>query len=255
MAVTNRSTKFERHVVPATPLGRGKVHLYDLVRNASFMALLWVAYAAARGVTADDYVIAAHNAESIINFQQSLGLPSEALVQEALQSQTWLIRLANYYYLLVHFPVTIGFMVWMWFNHRSKFPRVRNSLIAMTAVGLVLHVVYPLKPPRMMAGFIDTASVFGPDPYQLGISDGANQIAAMPSLHVAWALLVAVALISTTSSSVRWFSLAHPIVTVAVVVLTANHYWVDAVVAVFIMAAAWQLTHPTYRIPILSTVD
>ncbi len=80
------------------------------------MVLLWVAYAAARGLTADDYVIGARNAESIIDFQQRLGFPSEALFQEALQSRTWLIKSANYYYLIVHFPVTIGFLVWTWFK-------------------------------------------------------------------------------------------------------------------------------------------
>jgi hypothetical protein len=255
VAVTNRPIELAKRATPPALAVRGKHHLYDFARNVSLMVLLWVAYAAARGLTADDYVIAASNAESIMNFQQRMGLPSEALFQEALQSQTWLIKLANYYYLIVHFPATIGFLVWTWYNHRAKFSRIRNSLISMTAIGLVLHVVYPLTPPRMMAGFIDTARVFGPDPYKLGISDGANQIAAMPSLHVAWALLVALGLIWTTSSSVRWFSLAHPLVTVGVVVLTANHYWVDAVVAALIVAAAWQLTQPTYRIPLFSNRD
>jgi hypothetical protein len=97
---------------------------------------------------------------------------------------------------------------------------------------------------RMMAGFIDTAAVVGPDPYALGISGGANQLAAMPSLHVGWAVLVALGVVWIGSSARRRLILVHPIMTLAVVVLTANHYWIDAIAAVAIVGAAWHLTHP-----------
>lgn len=213
-----------------------------LIRNALLLGSLWVAYAAVRGLTAGDFATAANNAEAIISLQHNLGLPSEATLQQAVLGYTWLIKAANFYYLLAHFPITIAFLVWTWRNHRSKFGRVRNALIATTGVGLAVHLVYPLKPPRMMRGFVDTASLIGPDPYELGISSGANQLAAMPSLHVGWALLVALSVIWISSSSMRWLILVHPIVTVAVVVLTANHYWTDAIAAVMIVGAAWMFT-------------
>jgi len=97
----------------------------------------------------------------------------------------------------------------------------------------------------MMAGFVDTAAVIGPDPYELGISGGANQLAAMPSLHVGWALLIALGTIWISTSNARWLALAHPILTLAVVVLTANHYWADAIAAVVIVVAAWRFTGPS----------
>ena len=137
----------------------------------------------------------------------------------------------------VHFPVTVGFLAWAWPTNRSKSTRIRNAFI--TSTGLVTHVIYPLKPPRMMEGFVDTGALLGPDPYDLGISTGANQLAAMPSLHVGWALLIALGTIWIGISSTKWLALDHPILTLAVVVLTANHDWVDAIAAVAIVAVAW----------------
>lgn len=218
----------------------------DLARNAALLAVLWVAYAIVRGITAGDLGAATENARAIIDLQHTLGFPSEAALQAALLDQQWLLKGANLYYLGVHFPITVGFLVWAWRNHRLEFARVRNALIATTSAGLLIHVVYPLKPPRMMEGFVDTAAVLGPDPYELGISGGANQLAAMPSLHVGWALLIALSTIWIGTSRAKWLALAHPILTLAVVVLTANHYWADAIAAVAIVIAAWRFL-PTNR--------
>lgn len=214
----------------------------DLARNAALLAGLWVAYAIVRGITAGDMAEATVNARAIIDLQHNLGLPSEEALQGAFLDAPWLLKGANIYYLGVHFPITVAFLAWAWRNHRSRFARVRNALIATTSAGLLIHVIYPLKPPRMMAGFVDTAAVIGPDPYELGISGGANQLAAMPSLHVGWALLVALGTIWLTTSKAKWLVLAHPILTLAVVVLTANHYWADAIAAVALVTAAWLLT-------------
>lgn len=204
--------------------------------------MLWVGYAIARGITAGDLATATQNSRAIIDLQQSLGFPSEAALQATLLDNPWLLKAANLYYLGVHFPVTVGFLAWAWCTNRSKFTRIRNALILTTSAGLVIHVIYPLKPPRMMDGFIDTAALLGPDPYELGISGGANQLAAMPSLHIGWALLIALGVIWIGTSTTKWLALAHPILTLAVVVLTANHYWVDAIAAAAIVAVAWLFT-------------
>lgn len=219
---------------------RSTVHI-DLARNVALFGGLWLAYAAVRGVAAGELATATQNAHSIIDLQQAIGLPSERALQSAVLETRWLLRGANFYYLGVHFPLTVGFLAWAWGRHRSEFTRIRNALIVTSGVGLVIHVLYPLKPPRMMDGFVDTAAVFGPDPYELGISNGANQIAAMPSLHVAWALLVALGCISIGTTKARWLAAIHPTVTLAVVVLTANHYWADAIAAVAITVVAWRL--------------
>lgn len=213
--------------------------LGDLVVNVSLLGLWWLAYRAARGLTSDAVTTAFDNAVDILAFQEWLGLPSERTLQQALLQRTTVIRAANAYYLFVHFPATVLFLAWMWLRHRAHFDRVRNTLIAVTVVGLVGHVIYPLAPPRMLSGFVDTGAVIGPDPYDLEISSAANQIAAMPSLHVGWALIVALGVIWVLDSAWRFSVLAHPVLTVFVVVVTANHYWIDAVVAVLLVVPVW----------------
>jgi hypothetical protein len=223
----------------------------DLARNIALISLLWLAYAAVRGITAGDLVTATENAHSIVELQAAVGLPSEQAIQQAVLDHTWLLRSANVHYLAVHFPLTVAFLGWAWRRHRASFARIRNALIATTSVGLVVHLAYPLTPPRMLRGFVDTAAILGPDPYDLSISAGANQLAAMPSLHVGWALLVALGIVSVGTTRLRWVALLHPLITLAVVVITANHYWTDAIVAVAITSTMWHLSgrfHPTARL-------
>ena len=100
----------------------------------------------------------------------------------------------------MHFPSMIVFLVWVMVRKIEWMPQVRASLCLATFSGLIIHLLFPLMPPRLMVsyGFIDTAKVFGPDPYSLGIAKAANEFAAMPSLHVGWALLIA--LCSNTNS-------------------------------------------------------
>ena len=108
---------------------------------------------------------------------------------------------------------------------------------------MVIHVAFPLAPPRMLEGYVDTLRVFGPSIYPEDPSRSvANQFAAMPSLHFGWALMVAVGIIVLTSSRYRWWWLAHPAVTLLAIVATGNHYLLDAAVAAALAAAIGDLT-------------
>jgi hypothetical protein len=101
-----------------------------------------------------------------------------------------------------------------------------------------VHLVVPLAPPRMLAlsGLADTGRLYGPEVYGSPSSDPlSNQYAAMPSLHVGWALAVAITLIVATRGRWRWLWLAHPLLTLLVVVATGNHYWLDGLVAIAIL--------------------
>lgn len=213
----------------------------DLICNAALLAALWVFYATVRGVTADEFTEAMRNAGEVLRLQEALGLPSELAFQQSLIDRTGLLKAANVYYMVVHFPATFLFAVWIWTRHREKYSRVRDTIISVTAIGLVLHLLYPLAPPRMTSGFVDTAARFGPNWYDFSVSETANQIAAMPSLHVGWALVVAFGTIWLLESRWRWLSLLHPAITLGVVVVTANHYWIDAIAAVGLVAVVWFL--------------
>ncbi len=212
-----------------------------LALNAVGLGALWFLYSAVRTLTADSFSVARENADRLIEFQNAIGLPSEAVVQRFLLDYEWLVRSANVYYFAAHFPAMLLFLLWAMFAKREFMPRIRWALIGSTMAGLVVPLAFPLAPPRMLrlSGFVDTASLFGPDPYALGIAKAANELAAMPSMHVGWALLIAMAVISVSSSRWRWAILAHPLITTGVVVVTANHYWTDVIAGAALATLGW----------------
>ena len=211
--------------------------------NLATFGLLWLGYSTVRRITADSTKIAADNAVNLVKFQDWMGFPNEATLQGWFIDSEVLIKIANTFYFVMHFPSMIVFLVWVMVRKIEWMPQVRASLCLATFSGLIIHLLFPLMPPRLMVsyGFIDTAKVFGPDPYSLGIAKAANEFAAMPSLHVGWALLIALAAIRILKTPARWLMLLHPILTTIVVVITANHFWLDIIVGAILALAGWQL--------------
>ncbi len=230
--------------------------LIDLARNAALLLVLWFVYSWVRSHTSDNWTGAYQNATGLLSWQQAVGLPSEAIVQDVFLSYPRLIKAANRYYMWVHFPLTGAFLIWTWFRHYAHFKIVRATLVSVTVAALGLHILFPLAPPRFMTsqGFVDTGLRFGPSPYELSASQAANQIAAMPSLHVGWALLVALSVIAISKHRLRYLILIHPLVTFSVVVVTANHYWSDGFVAAALVLALWALFRRRY-VPRLNAVS
>lgn len=229
----------------------------SLLMNAIGLGVLWLLYSAVRTVTADSFGLARDNADRLIAFQERLGLPSEAIIQSSLLDYEWLLRSANVYYFAAHFPSMLLFLLWGLFLRREAMPRIRWALIGSTMAGLLVHLAFPLAPPRMLSlsGFVDTARIFGPDPYALGIAKAANELAAMPSMHVGWALLIAMAVISVSRSRWRWLILAHPLLTTAVVVVTANHYWTDVIAGAALATVGWWVAGIVRPVPDLDVID
>lgn len=182
------------------------------------------------------------NALDVWHLERAAGLPDEATLQHAaLAWHSW-ITWANAYYVRVHFPLTGLFLAWVWIWHRHDgWSRVRLVVVVSTAAALVVQIVYPLAPPRLTpaTGMVDTMAIFGPDAYPDQAGTGfANQFAAMPSIHVGWALLVAWGVIWIGRSRWRWLVLIHPLFTTAVVIVTANHYWLDCLAGAAVVALA-----------------
>ena len=176
----------------------------------------------------------------ILHWQDWLPLPSELTMQRWVLPHGWLVQACNVFYAAAHVPAMIALLVWLFAWHRERYRPVRNVLAITTAVCLFGHLV-TVAPPRLLpgAGFVDTAllynqSVYGPP--GAGVSD---QLAAMPSVHVLWAVLVGVAALWATRSRWRYLVLLHPLVTMFVVAVTANHYWLDGLVAVVLIPPAW----------------
>jgi hypothetical protein len=173
------------------------------------------------------------------DLQRELHLPSEVAVQQMILPHPLIVQFANVYYAAAHVPVMILFLVWLFVRHRPRYPQLRNALALTTAACLLIQLI-PVAPPRLIPdlGVIDTPllyhqSVYGP------IGTGiAAQLSALPSVHVAWALLVGIGAVMVSDSRWRWVILAHPILTCWVVVATGNHYWVDGILAGLLLAAA-----------------
>ena len=175
--------------------------------------------------------LAFDDAELLLALQKNLLLPRERTVQGWFLEHEGLLTAMNVFYVSVHFPATVAFLVYLWVRRPAVYGWARTALVSTTMVALLLHVTFPLAPPRMMPGFVDTMAVHGPTAYGAGTESVTNQFAAMPSLHAAWAIVVGAVLFTAVRRPWRWLFLLHPAVTCLVIVVTANHYWLDIAAA------------------------
>lgn len=181
------------------------------------------------------------HADGVWSFERAVHLPSERSLQDLMLHSETLVHTANYLYATVHFPAMVVFLGWMFTKKRAHYLWIRRAIVIQTMLALIGHLFFPLAPPRLLPGdgMVDTAAVYGPAVYGRPDSDSmANQFAAMPSLHVGWALAIAVGLIAAYRSRWRWLWLLHPLVTMLVVVGTANHYWLDCLVGSALLGVA-----------------
>jgi hypothetical protein len=168
----------------------------------------------------------------IWNLERTLHLPSEHMLQGWILPHPLLVQAANLYYDTMHFTVLIIFLVWMFTRHRDSYARWRTVLALLTASCLLIQFL-PVAPPRMVpgTGMVDTAMLYGQSVYGSIGGFQPDQLSSMPSVHVGWAVLVAVAVCSVTKSRWRYLAVLHGVTTVLVVVVTGNHYWADGIVA------------------------
>jgi hypothetical protein len=133
---------------------------------------------------------------------------------------------------VAHLWLTLAVLVWLWVRRREAYSRKRTVLVGVNVVGFAVFWLWPVAPPRLQPGFVDVvAATHAWSSWHSGaLATRANQLAAMPSLHVAWAVWVALALRQTRPG--RWgpaIGTAHVALTVAAVVATGNHYTLDVV--------------------------
>lgn len=182
---------------------------------------------ATRRTVADDHAL------GIARLEQRLGIDVEAALNRWLAPQGMLTTLANYEYALGYLLVAAMLIVWAGSRRPRDYPFVRNSFVFLNLVGMAVFLFYPVTPPRLLPqlGLVDTVRqgrTFGSwgSPWM----EYANQLAAMPSMHVAWVLWVSVMLAQL--NAMRWVQLvsaANVAVTTVVALATANHFVLDAV--------------------------
>jgi hypothetical protein len=179
------------------------------------------------------------NGRAVWNIERALHLPSEVSLQRALIDIGPVMEFLHAFYTIVHVPALIACLVWLFTFHRDRYPSLRTTLAITTGACLLIQLA-PTAPPRMYPhlGFVDSAQEYGQSVYGKIGTGIADQLSAMPSVHVAWAAFVALAVILASSSRWRWWILAHPALTIVAVTVSANHWWLDGVVAVVLLFLA-----------------
>jgi len=206
-----------------------------------FIGIAYSLYSLVRNAVPEHERPALRRAADVLHLESRLHFAIEHSVNAFVAGRDVLAYLCNYYYATLHFVVTIAVMVWLYRRHPLRYRQLRSVLMATTLVALAGFWLYALAPPRMLAnrGFVDTIVTFhtwgswGSN----GVDSASNQFAAMPSLHIGWALWCAVVVVRLSSRS--WLRVAaalYPLMTLFVIIGTANHFVLDAVGGVAVVA-------------------
>ena len=226
-----------------------------LLEVAGFAALYFL-YDRARDAVAGSGRVALDNAKDLVTVERWLWLYHERTMQRWVLPHHWLVSFWNIYYGTIHFVMPVVALAWLYHKFPRRYVVWRNTLLWMLGIGLVCFWLYPLMPPRLMPhqyGFVDTPSKFfnfgpqvpvhfrpdnTPDPRSL--KEFGNLFAAMPSLHVGWSTFCAVSLFPIIRRRwIRVLLVAYPCTVIFGIVVTGNHWILDAVGGWIVLAAGW----------------
>jgi hypothetical protein len=199
-----------------------------------------VAYLGVRAITGSDVDAAHRNADGILRFEGALGLRWESSVQQLVLDHPTVMRAFNAVYVWGFWPLVITALVVLYRADRTRYLVLRNAVFLSGLVGLAVFAAFPVAPPRFLDGFTDTVAELSGQGGVAHPSKFANEYAAMPSFHVGWTLLAVVALLPVLRSN--WWraaALGYAALMTVTVVVTANHYVVDAVAGIAVSLAAF----------------
>ncbi len=214
-------------------------------RELAVVMLLYGTWQYIRQLAITKTVGATQNARRLWDLEQDLHMPSEVSLQKVFIDNKPIMQFLNIYYGGVHVPAAGALLIWLFWRHRDRYSSVRTTFALTIAGCLTIQALVPMAPPRFLPdlGFVDAGLKYHLSVYGRGGSGVSNELAAMPSLHVGWSVLVGVAVVVISTSRWRWLALLHPFFTIASVTITANHWWLDGVVAAMILVLAWAIQH------------
>jgi membrane-associated phospholipid phosphatase len=220
-----RAGQLAAKVMPRGPL--------DAARQWLLFAGAYYVYRIVRGMVDGHPNIAYQHARDIVDFERSLHSFFEVDLQRWAIDNSFFIHVANWMYVNSHFLVTTTFLIWLYIARNHAYYFVRNMFIIAMVFALVGYVLFPAAPPRFLPewGFQDTVEDFFGNGAAQTASVLYNPYAAMPSMHVAFALMIAVPafqLVKHRVLKVLW--LLYPLLVTFVVISTGNHFWLDAAV-------------------------
>ncbi len=203
----------------------------ELLKQIILVGCAVLLYFAVRGQTEGAESAALENGRRILDWERRLNIDIERTLQSWNAKWRSTTTLSNWVYIWLHWPVITATLIWLHRNRRYQYLLLRNAMFISGAIGLAIFIRFPVAPPRMLPGFVDTVAELSTSYRILQPPALVNKFAAMPSLHVGWNLLIGVALFNASRSRVvRLFAVAGPVLMTYAVVVTANHYVVDAIV-------------------------
>jgi len=217
--------------VPFMALGRGR--RFSGRREAALGLGVYATYLLVRrlAVTEEGRRLAARNAERIVALEQRLGLHVEPELQGLLLPRRRLVAVLNVAYVTLNVGLTVGWLIRLFQRRHPDFHRLRRSAVLATLGAQPVFLFFPVAPPRTLDHFVDTiADASGVDLDAGLISKLYDPIAAMPSIHITYAVVTAAGIAETSESALaRALALAYPPLVALVVFTTANHYVLDAI--------------------------
>jgi membrane-associated phospholipid phosphatase len=214
----------------------------DVFRQLGLFALADVCYETVRGIADGKHDVAFTHGQQVIDFERSTHTFFEPDLQKFFLPAHWLIDFANQVYMNSQFAITVAFLVWLYLFRNDAFYFVRNMFMASMGLALIGYTLFPTAPPRLYPqyGFVDTITDFSNVNHDSAlVKVFINPYAAVPSMHCAFALMIGVTGVRLAR---RWFTrafwVAWPMLVVWVVIVTANHYWVDAALGAMVAATS-----------------
>jgi membrane-associated phospholipid phosphatase len=218
--------------------------LLDVLRQVALFAVAYYGYRIVRGALDDPNAtaVAFQHGRDLIGIERSLNVFVEPAINTWAQGIGVVTAATSWIYLNAQFSVTIGALVFLYLRHNDSFYFIRNMFMVAMAIALVGYIVFPTAPPRFFPewGFIDSVSEFtGVGHDSVAVNALFNPYAAVPSMHVAFSLMIGIPL----ARLCRWriakvFWACYPLLVTFVIVATANHFISDAVLGLLTAAAA-----------------
>jgi membrane-associated phospholipid phosphatase len=214
----------------------------DALLQLSLFVAADILYETVRGIAESNAAVAFSNARSIVELEQNTGLFFEQSLQAWAMGQRALIDFANFMYVNSHFVITTTVLVWLYLRHNERFYFVRNMFMVAMGLALVGYLLMPTAPPRFFPelGFVDSIAYYVNVKHDSGlVALFFNPYAAVPSMHVAFALMIAIPtmlIVRNRVAKVLWA--IYPLVVAFVVMVTGNHWFFDALAGALVAGTA-----------------
>lgn len=222
-----KASTLSGHIVPLL-----KRRVYRDIAEIALVGVAFLLYFIVRANVIDRPEVALQNARHVVDAERALGIFAEHAWQGAILDSHLLVRFFNFVYFWLDFPLIAALGLWMYFWRRPQYTFARDAILFSGALALIAYNLFPVAPPRLLpdSGLLDTLQIYNNASYQAQSTQFfVNPYAAMPSLHVGWAVLLALGVTRAFPGNrlVLLLAVAHVVAQSTSTVFTGNHYFLD----------------------------